>query len=147
MNPKKSPKRESSSPDPPATVVLGGQTIILQELNASEGIELCLLVGPYLPRIFKALQEFSIKTPVEVKTRVLRALVESAQSFPGDLMKMIGIFARRRPKWISQNATGAEALEALEVILEQVEFGKILRMGSRLGLIERGKQEGEPNGG
>jgi hypothetical protein len=51
-------------------------------------------------------------------------------------MKMIGLFARRRPKWIAENATGAEALGALEVIIEQAEFGEVLKMGSRLGLIK-----------
>jgi hypothetical protein len=106
---------------------LGGQSIILQDLNVSDGIELCLLVGPYLPGIFAALQELSTSTLPETKTQILRALVQSAQNFPGDLMKMIGLFARRRPKWIAENA---------KVIIEQAEFGEVLKMGSRLGLIK-----------
>lgn len=128
--------QKKSSPDSSITMILGGQPIVLQALSVEEGIELCLLVGPYLPGIFEALGDLSTSSPSELKARTLRGLIRGAASFPGDLMRMIGLFSRRRPKWISQNATGVEALDALGVILEQPEFGEVLKMGGRLGLVE-----------
>ena len=128
--------QKKASPEEPITIVLGGQPIILQALNVEEGIELCLLVGPYLPGIFEALGDLSTSSPSELKALTIRALVQGATSFPGDLMRIIGLFGRRRPKWISQNATGTEALAALGVILEQPEFGEVLKIGGRLGLVE-----------
>ena len=131
--------QKKTSPEEPITITLGGQPIILQSLNVEEGIELCLLVGPYLPGIFEVLGDLSASSPSELKARTLRGLIQGATSFPGDLMRIIGLFGRRRPKWISQNATGVEALNAIGVIIEQPEFGEVLKMGGRLGLVESKK--------
>jgi hypothetical protein len=146
LNPKQSASNKKPNSDDSITIVLGGQTIVLRDLNVEEGIELCLLVGPYLPGIFKAIQELSTSTSPEIKAGILRALVQGATSFPGDLMRIIGLFGRRRPKWISQNSTGVESLDALGVIIGLPEFGAVLRMGSRLGLIEKADSEGDLDG-
>lgn len=146
MSQKQLTEEKKSSSSDSITVTLGGQVIILRELNVEDGIELCLLVGPYLPGIFKAVREHPESSPLELKAQTLRALIQGAASFPGDLMKIIGLFGRRRPKWISQNATGVEALNALGVIIEQPEFGEVLKMGIRLGLVEKESPEGNQDG-
>lgn len=128
--------RQKQSNPQPSEVVLGGQKIAVGPLMVMEGIELCLLLGPYLPKLFKAAETLIREGEPEDKIPILHELVDAMKEFPGDLMKMIGIVVDRRPEWIAQNATAEEAIESLVVIAKIINLNHIITIGASLGLIK-----------
>lgn len=125
-----------SSDHPPSEVVLGGQKIVVGPLMAVEGIELCLLLGPYLPKLFKTIETFVQEGKPDDKVPILHELADAMKEFPGDLMKMVGIVVNRRPEWIAQNATAEEVIGALGVIAKVINLNHIVTIGAALGLIQ-----------
>lgn len=116
-------------------VVLGGQTIVIKPLMAVEGIRLCLLLGPYLPKLFKAAEALIQRGDPDERVNLLRELANAMGTFPGDLMRMVGIVVDRRPEWVAQNATAEEVLAALVVIAEIIDLNRVVTVGAQLGLI------------
>jgi len=125
---------------PPPEIILGGKSIQIVGLGARDGIEFCLVVGPYLPTVGKIIREF-VGEESELQEEVLRELAHSMGEFPGDLLKLVGLLVRRKPEWIAKEASAEELFETLKVLMEVSELKKIIELGRSLGLIGEGIRE------
>jgi len=117
-------------------VTLGGQIHRVEPLRALEGIKLCMIVGPYVPKLWEIGKAFSLKDKSEIKTGILRGLVNEMEKFPGDLIKAVGLLIKREPRWLIENATAQELFTALIKLNEFSGFWNLLMLGMGLGLVE-----------
>lgn len=122
-------------------VTLGGQIHRVEPLGALEGIKLCMIVGPYVPRLWEIGKTFSSKDKSEIKTGILRGLVNEMGEFPGDLIKVVGLLIKREPRWLIENASAQELFAALIKLNEFSGFWDLLMLGMGLGLIELKTEE------
>lgn len=116
-------------------IKLGGQWIDLKPLSPENGVRLCLLLGPYIPkfrRVFKILEKDLDEDIAVVR---LRQIAETMVDAPGHLVQMVGLLVDRDPRWV---ATNVNALEIVRIVPELLRYHRILELvvlGEALGLL------------
>lgn len=122
-------------------VTLGGQTVGVNQLGIQEGIELCLLVAPYLPVMRSVVEVLDREGEARGKVTLLRELAKEMGEFPGDLIKVVGLMVGKDPNWVATNATAAELFEVLGVLNEFHRIWEMVIVGQQLGIIRFGDNE------
>lgn len=132
--------RGKSSPE--TWVTLGGTIHRIEPLGALEGIKLCMIVGPYMPRLWEINKTLGTTSTNEIKLEILRNLASEMGKFPGDLIRVVGLLIKREPEWLIENASATELFAALIELNEFSGFWDLMMMGMNLGLIELGIEDG-----
>lgn len=128
----------------PATRVwvrLGGETVGVDPLGIQAGIELCLLVAPYLPVMRSVVEVLDQEGEAREKVTLLRGLASEMSEFPGDLVKVVGLLTGKDPGWIATNATAVELFEAMGVLNEFHQIWEMVMVGQQLGITRFGDED------
>ena len=120
-------------------IELGGQRIRIERLSPQGGVELCLLVGPYVTKLRRALRIIKKDLdPAEASQR-LHYIAETMKEAPGDFLEFVGLLVGRRAEWVAKNTTALELVAVLPVVSEYQGLWKVLALGNALGLLELGE--------
>lgn len=121
------------------TVVLGKQRIRLRPLDPRQGVELCLLVGPYVPKLRRVLRIFKKDLEPHESYERLHLIAQTMGEAPGDFLEFVGLLIGRRADWVAENVTALEITDVLPRIVEFHDLWQLLLLGSMLGLFDLGE--------
>lgn len=120
-------------------IVLGGRRIGIERLGPEQGVELCLLVGPYIPKLRRVLKVLRKDLDPQECSDRLYHIAQTMGDAPGDFLEFVGLLIGRRPEWIAENTTALELVEILPQVAEYQGLWQILALGSALGLFDLGE--------
>lgn len=121
-------------------ITLGGKRIEVKPLSLENALSLFLLLSPYLPLIEVYLPQIQValKTKSGDRPRALSKIFfvfrgEMKQS-PGDLVKAMAILTGVDPVWLAQHGTAQEMINALPVLDEVHDIGRLWKVIRGLGV-------------
>jgi hypothetical protein len=117
-------------------VKIGGQRVEIKPLSLQDTITLALLMMPYWPILDEHLPHLEhalINKDRPLLVGIFTVLRDEMRKIPGDITKAVALLAGLDAKWVAQNATAAEIVEALPALDQVHDFGRLwglLRAGS-----------------
>jgi len=117
-------------------IKIGGQRIEIAPLSLQDATALTLLMAPYWPILNEHLPNLEhalINKDQPLLVGIFMVLREEMRKAPGDITKAIALLAGLDAKWVARNATAAEVVEALPVLDQVHDLGRLwglLRAGS-----------------
>lgn len=117
-------------------IKIGDHRVEIAPLSLQDATALVLLMSPYWPILDEHLPNIEIaliNKDRPLLVGIFTALREEMRKTPGDITKVVALLAGLDAKWVAQNATAAEVIEALPVLDRVHDLGRLwglLRGGS-----------------
>lgn len=127
-------------------ITLGGKRIGVKPLSLEDSLSLFLLVSPYLPllelyfpQIQTALKDKSGSRP-RALSKIFYTFRNEMRDSPGDLIRVMAILCGVDSVWLAQNGAAEEMIEALPVLDEVHNIGRLWKVVRELGVSIRYQQ-------
>lgn len=117
-------------------IKIGGQSVEIAPLSLQDATALILLMTPYWPILdehLPHLEQALISKDRPLLVGIFMVLRDEMRKAPGDITKAVALLAGLDAEWVARNATAAEVVEALPVLDQVHDLGRLwglLRAGS-----------------
>lgn len=121
---------------PKSFIKIGGKRAEIKPLSLQNATALILLMIPYWPILDEHLPNVEhalVNRDRPLLVGIFTVLREEMRKVPGDITKVVALLAGLDAEWVARNATAAEIVEALPVLDQVHDLGRLwglLRAGS-----------------
>jgi hypothetical protein len=126
-------------------IKIGGQRVEIAPLSLQNGTALILLMAPYWPILDEHLPNVEhalINKDRPLLVGIFMVLRDEMRETPGDITRAVALLSGLDARWVAQNATAAEVVEALPVLDRVHDLGRLWGL-LRAGSFYLGRNEGK----